>query len=81
MFINDLTITIPSYYVKSWGEEIIKSHNKNNFKWEIEIDYESPKDLKRKKFKFTATLSLSFIKGRNINYIIVSQRPEVKIPQ
>ena len=65
MFINDLTVTIPSYYIKSWGGEIIDKHNKSNFKWEVEIDYESPKDLNRIKHKFKAVLWLSFIKKRN----------------
>ncbi len=65
MFINDLAITIPSYYVKSWGEDIIDKHDKNNFKWVVEIDYESPKDLNRTKNTFKATLWLSFIKKRN----------------
>lgn len=65
MFINDLTITIPSYYVKSWGKDIIDLHNKANFKWEVDIDYESPKDLGRQKQLFKANLWLSFIKNRN----------------
>lgn len=65
MFINDLTITIPSYYVKSWGQNTIDNHDKKNFKWEIDIDYERPKDLNRTKYKFKATLWLSFIKKRN----------------
>jgi len=65
MFINDLTITIPSYYVKSWGKDIIDLHNKTNYKWEVEIDYESPKDLGRKKQLFKSNLWLSFIKDRN----------------
>ena len=45
MFINDLTITIPSYYVKNWGQDIIANHNEENFKWDVEIDYTSPKDM------------------------------------
>lgn len=65
MFINDLTITIPSYYVKSWEKSIINKHNVNNHRWIVEIDYESPKDLNRIKNKFKATLWLSFIKKRN----------------
>lgn len=65
MFINDLTITIPSYYVKSWGGDVIDLHHESNFKWDIEIEYESPKDLERKKHKFKAVLWLSFIKKRN----------------
>jgi len=65
MFINDLTITIPSYYVKSWGKQILDSHDKKNYKWIVEIDYESPKDKDRTKDKFNACLWLSFIKKRN----------------
>jgi hypothetical protein len=60
MYINDLTITIPSSYVKSWGVESIQNHNKNNFKWDLEINYEGPKELGRKKLKFNARLWLSF---------------------
>ena len=65
MFINDLTVTIPSYYVKSWGNKIIDKHDNINYKWDIEIEYESPKDLGRKKYNFKAILWLSFIKKRN----------------
>lgn len=64
MFINDLTITIPTYYTTSWGEEILDSHNESNFKWEVEINYEGPKQLGRIREKFKATLWLSFIKDR-----------------
>ncbi|KAB1159987.1 hypothetical protein F7018_06650 [Tenacibaculum aiptasiae] len=64
MFINDLKITLPSYYVKSWGQNIINKHDKSNYKWIIDIDYESPKDLGRVKYNFKATLSLSFVKDR-----------------
>lgn len=65
MFINDLTITIPVYYVKSWGDNVLNKHNKNNRKWELEIEYESPKELGRKKYKFKASLTLSFIEKRS----------------
>jgi hypothetical protein len=65
MFINDLTITIPSYYVKNWGENTISNHNKENFKWDLEIEYESPKDMGRISYKFKAVLWLSFIQKRN----------------
>ena len=58
MFINDLTITIPKYYVVSWGEEIISKHNENNRKWHVKIDYRRPGE-KKKKEKFNATLFLS----------------------
>lgn len=65
MFINDLTITIPSYYVKNWGQDIISKHNRENFKWDVHIDYESPKDMGRIAYKFNAVLWLSFIQKRN----------------
>ena len=65
MFINDLTITIPSNYVRTWGNDLIKSHNANNFKWKVEIEYESPKVLGRSKYKFNAFLWLSFAKKRS----------------
>ena len=65
MFINDLTITIPSFYVKSWGKEILDRHDENNRKWEVNIRYESPKELGREEYSFKANLTLSFIKNRN----------------
>lgn len=65
MFINDLMITIPQYYAESWGEEILMSHDKRNYKWDIEIEYETPKDLGKEKIKFKGKLSLFFAKGRN----------------
>jgi hypothetical protein len=65
MFINDLAITIPSFYVKSWGHDTLVKHDKNNFKWDVEIDYECPKDLDRVKLKFKSVLWLSFIRNRN----------------
>ena len=65
MFINDLTITIPSYYAKMWGDDILNQHHENNRRWEIYINYESPKELGRIKYKFKAALTLSFIKKRS----------------
>ncbi|MCF6130126.1 hypothetical protein L1S35_10600 [Flavobacterium sp. AS60] len=65
MFINDLTVTIPSSYVKMWGDKVLKNHNKNNRLWEIDINYESPKELGKQKHVFKAKLTLSFIKKRN----------------
>ena len=65
MFINDLMITIPSYYIKTWNSKVIDKHDKSNYKWTIDIEYTSPKELKRETFKFKSTLYLSFIKGRN----------------
>jgi hypothetical protein len=65
MFINDLTITIPSYYVRSWSDTLLKSHHQENFKWNLEVNYEGPKELGRIKQKFNAKLWLSFAKGRS----------------
>ena len=65
MFINDLTITIPSSYVKMWGDNILNSHDENNRFWELNIDYESPKEMGRQKVSFNAKLTLSFIKNRS----------------
>jgi hypothetical protein len=64
MFINDLLISIPSYYVELWGESISSTHNQNNYSWEVDIIYESPRQLGKKKFNFKAKLFLSFIKNR-----------------
>lgn len=65
MFINDLTITIPSSYVKMWGNEVLDKHNENNRLWEIDINYETPKESGKKRHFFKAKLTLSFIKKRN----------------
>lgn len=65
MFINDLMITLPSYYVKSWDKDVIDKHDKNNFKWEIDINYYSPKELGKEKIKFKAVLNLFFAEKRN----------------
>lgn len=65
MFINDLTITIPSFYAKMWGAEVLNNHDENNRLWEVEMLYESPKELGRTKYYFSAKLYLSFIKKRN----------------
>ena len=67
MFINDLTITIPSYYIRTWGEETLDTHNQKNFRWDVQIKYEGPKVLGRKQFKFNAKLWLSFAKKRTKN--------------
>jgi len=61
MFINDLTITIPSYYVKTWGTEILDQHDENNRKWEVDIKYESPKEMGKESYDFKSNLTLSFI--------------------
>jgi hypothetical protein len=65
MFINDLMITLPSYYVKTWGDKILDKHVKNNKKWEIDIKYISPKELGRQPHSFKFKLTLSASKGRN----------------
>ena len=65
MFINDLMITIPKYYAESWGTNTLSLHNQNNRLWEIEINYESPRELDKKKSKFTGVLSLFFAKNRS----------------
>ena len=65
MFINDLAITIPAYYVKSWGNLVIDTHNPENYKWEVDIEYEGPKDSGRLVSHYKAVLWLSFIKKRN----------------
>ncbi len=65
MFINDRMITLPSYYVKTWGDEILNSHDKNNCGWEIDLKYESPKEMGKKIYSFKAKLTLFFAKNRN----------------
>lgn len=65
MFINDLLISIPSYYVESWGNEILDLHNKDNFKWKIDIKYESPKEQGKKTHIFKSKLTLSFAEKRS----------------
>jgi len=65
MFINDLTITIPAYYVKTWESKILDSHDKDNRKWAVDIQYESPKEMGKNSYTFQSNLSLSFIKKRN----------------
>ena len=64
MFINDLMITIPQYYAETWGDNILKKHNKTNFKWEVEIEYETPKSLGKETLKYKSKLSLFFAKNR-----------------
>ncbi len=65
MFINDLMITIPQYYAESWGQEIISKHNPSNKLWEVEVIYETPRELGRKEFRYKTKLFLSFSKGRS----------------
>jgi len=63
MFINDLTITIPSSYVKIWGDEFLSKCEKGT--WLVEVNYISPKEFGRKNYIFNAKLTLSNIKKRN----------------
>lgn len=65
MFINDLKITLPKYYVETWGDKVLSSHNNSNFKWNVDINYVSPRDLDKKEEKFGAVLSLFFAKKRS----------------
>jgi len=65
MFINDRMITLPSYYVKTWGENLLTLHDKTNCKWEVNIKYESPKEMGKKIYYFESKLTLFFAKKRN----------------
>ncbi|WP_157814058.1 hypothetical protein [Olleya sp. Bg11-27] len=65
MFINDLMISIPQYYAQSWEKTVLESHNPNNKSWQIDITYESPRELGKVKNKFTGNLSLFFATGRS----------------
>ncbi len=65
MFINDLMITVPKYYVVSWGLDVINSHHKKNCKWEVDMKYYSPKEAGEKKTSFKGFLFLSNIKDRS----------------
>lgn len=65
MFINDLMITIPQYYAESWTKLVLNTHNPTNKSWEIDINYESPKELNKSKYKFKGKLSLFFAQGRS----------------
>lgn len=63
IFINDMMITLPQYYAKTWGETILNSHGRTG-SWEVECTYISPKELGRIKETFLLKLSLSDIKNR-----------------
>lgn len=63
MFINDLMITIPAYYVKSWGDDFLQQCTKGT--WEVNVEYTAPKVFDSKKYIFKAKLTLSDIKKRN----------------
>lgn len=63
MFINDLMITIPAYYVKSWGDDFLQYCRKGT--WEVNIEYTTPKALGSHKYTFKAKLTLAEIKKRN----------------
>ncbi|MDA8708173.1 hypothetical protein N9M10_02255 [Hellea sp.] len=64
MFINDMMISLPQYYAESWGTATLSTH-KNKQTWEVHCSYIYPKELGRKKEKFSVKLSLSDAKGRN----------------
>lgn len=63
MFINDLMITIPAYYVKSWGDEFLQYCRKGT--WDVNVEYTAPKALGSYKYTFKAKLTLAEIKKRN----------------
>jgi len=65
MFINDLMITLPKYYVESWWKSVIDLHNTKNYSWDIDVVYQSPKALERVETIFWMNLSLSFPKNRS----------------
>lgn len=65
IFIKELQITLPQYYVEMWGEAVLSSHNEDNYKWDVIVEYYSPKRLGKKRKKFCATLTLGFSKGRS----------------
>lgn len=64
MFINDLMIAIPQYYAETWTDKVLSNHDKNNCKWDVEVEYESPKELGKTKHKFNSKLSLYFARDR-----------------
>ena len=47
------------------GHKVLSTHDKNNRKWEVDIEYKSPKEMGSKTYNFKSNLSLSFIKKRN----------------
>lgn len=65
LFINDLMMTIPQYYAETWGDSILSKHNTNNKQWKIDVNYESPKEIGKVKYKHKAVLSLFFAKKRS----------------
>lgn len=66
MMINDLTITIPTYHVVSWGKEEISKHVEGNTSWKVDIEYSSPRDLGSQKMVFNGKLYRSAIKDRKV---------------
>lgn len=60
IFIKELQITLPQYYVETWGKEVLSSHNEDNYSWDVDVEYQSPKRLGEKKKKFHTTLTLGF---------------------
>jgi len=65
IFINDKKITLPKYYVESWGDKLISKHDKDNSYWEVNIKYTCPRELGEKEHNFPGYLFLSFIKDRS----------------
>lgn len=53
MFINDLFVLIPAYYVRTWGREILCQHTRGQ-KWtDVQVEYHPPRqaeDGKKKRF-------------------------------
>ena len=43
MFINDLMISLPSYYTLSWPEEVVNNHQRGTAWDDIEIKYYPPR--------------------------------------
>lgn len=72
MFINDRQISLPAYYVKNWGDTVLKSHNKKNCSWEVTVDYRRPKQLTKEKMQFKVQLKLRFSKrSQESNYKLI----------
>lgn len=48
MFIKDMMISLPKYYVESWGPKTLSTHKAND-SWEVDFTYIPPKQLGRVK--------------------------------
>lgn len=65
MFINDLMISLPSYYTLSWPEEVVNSHHRGTAWDDIEIKYDPPRSSDRPETqKFSGKIHLGNSKGR-----------------